>query len=582
MQEHSSPPFAMSGPGGVYTPPTITVDDDEVEERTHSPLTEEPEPESKRSPIAAQTELLSAFRDTAPPNLAGLSPNRPSLDVESGGAELFAQGESLLSGGGGKAVTHRDYAFAILFYAGAGLCFTLFVIFYVFGLGAGSGRGMRGVLGKQVAGALVLSATIAFGIAVVWLTILNIAAKLLIKLSIVFAICALLCTSVLGFAKGWISVGLGMLGFVILLSVWIHKIWRRAELAATTIGVTVTFTSLYPAVYLVAAASLVAQAIWFWCWSKAATGTVMYFGSSSTSGQLLVVYLICMLFWGIQVLKNIVHVTTCGSFASWYFRYPQNPEASPTMNAFTKALTTSFGSIALGSLLVALVRGLRVSMSVFCKHWDKMPGCLAVPCRLCLKGIEKLTEYFNVYAFVNVAVYQRSYFDAAKHTCGIVKEAGVDALINDEFVDVALTMGAMCGGLVCGVFPALAGQTGGVLSDSQALAVMLLGSALGYTIIMAVLTVVWSCVVTLFVCFAEDALALYRTKPDVFHMLVNAWQQRLDVRLTLDESVMSASNESLPPPNVTHTISDCEAPTIEQHTSLLGTNKLSEKEARYS
>lgn len=225
-------------------------------------------------------------------------------------------------------------------------------------------------------------------------------------------------------------------------------------------------------------------------------------------------------------------------------------------------------------------------MSMFCKHWDKMPSCLAVPCRLCLKGIEKLTEYFNVYAFVNVAVYQRSYFDAAKHTCGIVKDAGVDALINDEFVDIALTMGALCGGLVCGVFPALAGQSGGVLTESQALAVMLLGSALGYTIIMAVLTVVWSCVVTLFVCFAEDALALYHTKPDVFHMLVNAWQQRLDVRLTLDESVMSASNESLAPPKETHTIGDCEAPTLDQHTSLLGTNGTnndnSRKETQYN
>merc|ERR1711959_240499 len=303
-------------------------------------------------------------------------------------------------------------------------------------------------------------------------------------------------------------------------------------------------------------------------------------------GRLLVVYLICILFWVIQVLKNIVHVTTCGSFASWYFRYPNNPEASPTINALKKACTTSFGSVALGSLLVAVVRCLRVGMNIFCKNWSKMPSWLSLPCRYCFVCVEKLTAYFNVYAFVNVAVYQRSYFEAAKHTCGIVKEAGVDALINDEFVDVALTMGAMCGGLVCGVFPALAGHNGGVLSDSQALAVMLLGSALGYTIIMAVLTIVWSCVVTLFVCFAEDALALYRTKPDVFHMLVNAWQQRLDVRLTLDESVMSASNESLPPPNVTHTISDCEAPTIEQHTSLLGTNGTnndnSRKETQYN
>merc|ERR1712146_247861 len=102
---------------------------------------------------------------------------------------------------------------------------------------------------------------------------------------------------------------------------------------------------------------------------------------------------------------------------------------------------------------------------------------------------------------------------------------------------------------------------GGVLSDFQAAVVMVLGSVLGYTIIMGVLTVVWSCVVTLFVCFAEDALSLYRTKPEVFHALVNAWQQRLDVRLTLDESISLGNNhdDTKGPTIALHTIDDCEA-----------------------
>ena len=97
---------------------------------------------------------------------------------------------------------------------------------------------------------------------------------------------------------------------------------------------------------------------------------------------------------------------------------------------------------------------------------------------------------------------------------------------------------------------------------------MVLGSILGYTIIMGVLTVVWSCVVTLFVCFAEDAQSLYRTKPEVFHALVNAWQQRFHVRLTVDETL----DESMPNvlPVGVHTIDDCEDPQLEQHSSLLG------------
>ena len=70
---------------------------------------------------------------------------------------------------------------------------------------------------------------------------------------------------------------------------------------------------------------------------------MVYFGGN-TSGQILAVYLLLMLFWGVQVtpsfsivsltapysyslsqvLKNLVHVTIAGSFASWYFRYPKH------------------------------------------------------------------------------------------------------------------------------------------------------------------------------------------------------------------------------------------------------------------
>lgn len=543
----------------------MTVDREDAVESTHIPETASPEKDDD----VEHNQVLSALTvqdGEEPPNLAGLSPNKPSIDLESGEA-LFEQGESLLSGGGSKAVIHRDYAFALLFYVCAAMCAVCFLIFYVF-LGFWSRKpSSQWVLSKEVGGGLVLSASIAFGISVLWLVIMNVAAKFMIKISIVFAMGALLISSIVGFVQGWLSVGLISLFLAVTQLAWLSRIWRRAELAATTIGVTVSFTTKYPAVYAVAAASLVAQFIWLWIWTKTSVSTVYYFGATQTSGKILAIYFICLLFWGVQILKNIVHVTTCGSFASWYFRYPNNPEASPTVNALNKACTTSFGSVALGSLLVAIVRTLRVVMNLFCKNWSSMPSCLAVPCRYCFVCIEKLTAYFNVYAFVNVAVYQRSYFDAAKHTCAIVKEAGVDALINDEFVDVALTMGALCGGLVCGIVPALIGPAS---HSADRFAVMVLGSLLGYTIIMGVLTVVWSSVVTLFVCFAEDALALYRTKPDVFHELVNAWQQRLDVRLTLDESVMSASDGSILKPGPSHTIEDCEAPSLEQHTSLLG------------
>merc|ERR1711988_576862 len=84
----------------------------------------------------------------------------------------------------------------------------------------------------------------------------------------------------------------------------------------------------------------------------------VYFGGNTT-GQVLAVYFVVMLFWGVQVLKNVVHVTIAGSFASWYFRFPHHQETNPTLTALLRACTTSFGSVCLGSLVVAIVRTLR-------------------------------------------------------------------------------------------------------------------------------------------------------------------------------------------------------------------------------
>lgn len=139
---------------------------------------------------------------------------------------------------------------------------------------------------------------------------------------------------------------------------------------------------------------------------------------------------------------------------------------------------------------------------------------------------EHLTQYFNVYAFVQVAVHGRTYIEAAKEASDIVQKTGVDALVNDDLVGSVLTMGAAVGGLACGTIPALLGVASGVLTRTQGWASFILGALLGYSIIMVVMAVVWSCVVTLFVCFAEDPNALYHTKPQEYQRLVTAWRQR--------------------------------------------------------
>lgn len=58
-------------------------------------------------------------------------------------------------------------------------------------------------------------------------------------------------------------------------------------------------------------------------------------------------------------------------------------------------------------------------------------------CLMCMECIisciEDLVEYFNQYAFTQVAIYGKDYCTAAKATWELVKTKGVDAIINDKY-----------------------------------------------------------------------------------------------------------------------------------------------------
>ena len=67
-------------------------------------------------------------------------------------------------------------------------------------------------------------------------------------------------------------------------------------------------------------------------------------------------------------MKNVVHVTVSGLFATVYFMGTADPSQrfkvtvpvqNPTIKSAKRALTTSFGSICYGSLIIALIQTLR-------------------------------------------------------------------------------------------------------------------------------------------------------------------------------------------------------------------------------
>jgi hypothetical protein len=68
--------------------------------------------------------------------------------------------------------------------------------------------------------------------------------------------------------------------------------------------------------------------------------------------------------WISLTLTNVMHVTTNGSVASWYFFSGSDTEVvNPTSTAFKRAATTSLGSVAFGSFIIAVIRAIRFAIN---------------------------------------------------------------------------------------------------------------------------------------------------------------------------------------------------------------------------
>jgi Plasma-membrane choline transporter len=322
--------------------------------------------------------------------------------------------------------------------------------------------------------------------------------------------------------------------FLALACVWVILAfcWRRRIPFAAAMLTTISGTLReYPAPIYVAWASIPVQIVWFVVWVSTFIAAERL---RWVNGYAFWLFLLVSLYWVAQVIKNVVHVTAAGTFASWYFYAKEDTKdarhghvgmpPNPTLHAFKRSVTTSFGSICLGSLIVAILQTLRTLARLVRRgkgnHWAlRMIACC---CECMLSVVERLLQYFNLYAFSLVAIYGMTYWQSAKETMHLIRSHGIEAIINDDLIVPVLTMGCVAGGLVCGA-------VGGLMALSLEMAVYIpymavLGFLIGFIMMIVALSVVESGVVTIFVCFALDPEALRRNNPHLYHKFTSTYR----------------------------------------------------------
>ncbi|CUI11048.1 choline transporter, putative, partial [Bodo saltans] len=326
--------------------------------------------------------------------------------------------------------------------------------------------------------------------------------------------------AIIAFATGFIVAGILLIICGGLQLLWLYLVRARipfsAELLRISSGLVLKYKTIILTNFLLIG-FLLAYVI-FWA---AAVYPYLNRGieaeTPAASDAVLTTLLVLFFFWTSQVVFNVMHVTASGLAATWYFVGSGAMPHNPTLASLRRAVTTSFGSICFGSLLVALIKTVRYIVESQRNHDHPFVACIVD----CILGcLERLVEYFNTYAFVHVAIYGCGYVEAASRTWKLAKECFFAAYFNDALVGTTILFVSLGISAFIGVITAVAADNGAIGG---------LVFCLAFGIHTLVFNALESFVVTIFVCFAQHPQALQASSPELYAMLVQADSGRQQV-----------------------------------------------------
>jgi len=220
-----------------------------------------------------------------------------------------------------------------------------------------------------------------------------------------------------------------------------------------------------------------------------------------------------------------------GITASWYF----TPEQAmgfwsvAVRGSVMRSFTTSFGSICLGALLVAVIQLLELLVKNLRNNRrereERRGGLedLLLCCLDCiLRLVEDIVQYFNKWAFVYVGIYGYTYLTAGKMVMSLFEQRGWSIITDDYLCSIAINLL----GLLLVVLSVVSTTLILVIADVNIITSGFhVGVAIVVILVAIVLSIINSAVCTIIVCFAEAPVELDRNHGTHSREMREAWQK---------------------------------------------------------
>jgi len=290
----------------------------------------------------------------------------------------------------------------------------------------------------------------------------------------------------------------------------------------------------------VAVALLAAQTAWTALWLLAALGAQHeWLGAARASGDarssaqastqagtLILFALLISYFWVAATINNIGDFVAASVTGSWWFGAGAGapagaPPPAPVRGAVRRALTTSFGSLALGGLVLALCAALRELLARGrARAGGSGPAAVLLGC--VLDAASALARWANAWSIPYAALSGLALAPAGAAAITLFERRGWSAVVNADLVGVALAVGSLAAASAAALAGAVVSvAAGGGTANAPTTAALCF--AIGLTAAAVVAAAVRASTRTIFVAFAMAPGALDVTHPRAASALRDAW-----------------------------------------------------------
>ncbi|XP_077986585.1 choline transporter-like protein 2 [Glandiceps talaboti] len=235
------------------------------------------------------------------------------------------------------------------------------------------------------------------------------------------------------------------------------------------------------------------------------------------------IYSLLGLFWIMNFIIALDQIVLAGAFASYYWAFtkPKDIPVFPVTASLWRALRYHLGTLAFGSLIIAIIQLIRVMLDYLdhkLKGSENRVAKFFLKClKCCFWCLEKFMKFINKNAYILVAVYGKNFCTSAKNAFFLLMRNIVRVVVLNKITEFVLFLGklmvttaiAICcyyffTGQISWYDRYLAQYLGGIPTLNYFWVPMVVICLLTYLIASIFFGVYDMAIDTLFLCFLED------------------------------------------------------------------------------